>query len=111
MTSHWLFSYGTLRLPEVQQATYGRLLEGHLDELPGFRLESLKISNPEVVALSGIAEHPVAVPADPTDRIPGIRFALTDAELIATDGYEAADYLRHPVRLSSGVEAWVYLAR
>ncbi|MEN0069758.1 MAG: hypothetical protein AAGC63_02005, partial [Propionicimonas sp.] len=68
----WVFSYGTLRLPEVQQATYGRLLDGVDDALPGYRVELLAITNPAVVALSGAAEHPVVRPTgDPSDSVPG----------------------------------------
>ena len=48
-----LFSYGTLQLPEVQRATYGRLLEGRADILCGYRLAPLTITDPGVVALSG----------------------------------------------------------
>jgi hypothetical protein len=110
--TEWVFSYGTLQQPAVQQATYGRLLSGIADELPGFRLEHLRISNPAVIAISGVAEHPVAVrsPA-PADRVTGTRFALTEAELAATDRYEAADYVRVPVVLASGSPAWLYLGR
>ncbi|RZJ42033.1 MAG: gamma-glutamylcyclotransferase, partial [Brevundimonas sp.] len=31
-----LFSYGTLQDPNVQQANFGRLLEGSPDRLPGY---------------------------------------------------------------------------
>ncbi len=109
--TEWVFSYGTLRLPDVQRATYARLLAGEPDELPGYRLESLPISNPEVIAMSGIAEHPVAVPGGARDRVAGVRLALSEAELQATDLYESADYVRRPVVLASGVEAWIYLAK
>jgi hypothetical protein len=33
-----LFSYGTLQQEDVQWSTFGRLLEGEPDELPGFAL-------------------------------------------------------------------------
>lgn len=112
MPREWVFSYGTLRLPEVQLGTYGRLLDGVSDLLPGWRLEQLAISNPDVVALSGVEEHPVAVPTgDPLDTITGERFTLTPDELAATDGYESADYVRTSVVLSSGVTAWLYVGR
>ena len=35
-TDVWLFSYGTLQQDEVQLATFGRLLEGRKDALPGY---------------------------------------------------------------------------
>jgi hypothetical protein len=110
--TEWVFSYGTLRLPQVQQANYGRALDGVPDSLPGFRLDLVAITNPEVVAVSGIAEHPVAVRTDnAADSVDGTRFALTSAELAATDVYEAADYVRVPVTLTSGTTAWLYVGR
>ncbi len=110
--TEWVFSYGTLRLPEVQLANYGRLLAGVEDQLPEFRLDQLAITNPEVVAVSGIAEHPVAVcTGDRADQVGGTRFALSNAELAATDTYESADYARVPVVLVSGTKAWLYVAK
>lgn len=108
----WVFSYGTLQLPEVQQANYGRLLDGVADALPGYRTEYLAITNPEVVAVSGIAEHPVARhTGKPADRVPGTRYTLSLDELVATDAYESADYHRVLVELASGVSAWLYVAK
>jgi len=64
-----LFSYGTLRQPEVQRATYGRLLEGRSDVLVGYRLAPLAISDPEVVRISGKAVHTIArFSGEPGDR-------------------------------------------
>ncbi|WP_203717696.1 gamma-glutamylcyclotransferase family protein [Asanoa siamensis] len=106
-----LFSYGTLRDPAVQQANFGRPLTGHPDAVPGYRLGVLTITDAEVVALSGTAEHPVATPSpNPTDSIAGVVFEITDAELEAADGYEVADYKRVLLPLASGAEAWVYVA-
>ena len=111
-TIEWVFSYGTLQLPEVQRANYGRLLDGVADQLPGYRTEYLAFSNPEVVAVSGIAEHPVARHSgNLEDRVLGTRYALTPDELVATDTYESADYHRVLVELASGVSAWLYVAR
>lgn len=108
----WVFSYGTLSQLEVQQGSYGRLLEGVDDELPGYRLDTLTITNPEVIALSGSTEHPVARrTGDPSDVVAGTRFALTPTELRVTDRYEAADYTRVRVELASGTQAWLYVAK
>jgi hypothetical protein len=105
-----LFSYGTLQLPAVQQATYGRLLDGQPDVLIGYRLVPLKISDEEVVRLSGEAVHRIAVPSgDPMDRISGMVFRLTPAELEATDNYEVDVYARVETVLESGRTAWVYV--
>jgi hypothetical protein len=105
-----LFSYGTLRQPEVQRGTYGRLLDGRADALTGYRLAPLTITDPAVVALSGAPVHMIACwTGDPADRIEGVVFALTPAELAATDAYEADAYARIEVGLESGTRASVYV--
>lgn len=105
-----LFSYGTLQQPRVQLATFGRLLEGQADSLPGFALAPLPITDPEVIATSGAAVHTIAVPTgDPADCIPGIVFEVTPAELAAADAYEVDAYARIEVRLGSGAKAFVYV--
>jgi hypothetical protein len=106
-----LFSYGTLQLPAVQLANYGRLLDGAPDALPGHRLEPIAIDDPEVVRLSGKAVHTIACPTgDLADRIPGTVYLLTPEELAATDTYEAEAYSRVELALESGRTAWVYVS-
>lgn len=106
-----IFSYGTLRLPNVQFANYGRLLDGEPDTLCGYRLEPVKIDDPDVVRISGKAVHTIAVATgDPSDRIQGMVFALSEDELTATDSYETGAYLRIEAQLESGRRAWVYVA-
>jgi hypothetical protein len=106
-----LFSYGTLRQANVQLATFGRLLEGRPDVLPGFTLSPMTITDPHVVATSGASVHTIARPSgDPADRIPGVAFTLTAAEIEAADRYESGPIERIRVRLDSGAEAFVYVA-
>lgn len=106
-----LFSYGTLRQREVQLATYGRELDGSPDALPGYHLSDVEIEDPHVVTLSGKAVHTVArATGDPADRIDGMVFELTEAELAATDKYEVDAYRRVEVRLESGRAAFAYVA-
>lgn len=105
-----LFSYGTLRQPEVQRATYGRLLEGRPDSLAGYRLVPLAISSAEVMRLSGKAVHAIARRTGRSeDRIEGVVFELSAAELEATDAYEVDAYARREVRLESGLAAFAYV--
>lgn len=106
-----LFSYGTLRQAEVQIANYGRLLDGEPDALTGYRLVPVEIDDPDVVRISGQATHTIAVASgDFGDRIPGMVFKLTEAELAATDAYETDAYARLEVTLESGRSVWVYVA-
>lgn len=105
-----LFSYGTLQLPEVQLANYGRRLEGEPDALVGYRLVVLPDRDPDAVRISGAKTHMVARrTGDPADRIPGVVFLLTEEELAATDRYEGSDYGRAELALESGRTALVYV--
>jgi gamma-glutamylcyclotransferase (GGCT)/AIG2-like uncharacterized protein YtfP len=106
-----LFSYGTLRQPEVQLATFGRLLAGRETAVVGFRLEWLTITDPHVIATSGSDRHPLLVPADGPGEssVPGTVFEISAAELAAADEYEVDDYRRVLVPLDTGEQAWVYV--
>jgi hypothetical protein len=107
-----LFSYGSLQQREVQLANYGRALDGEPDVLSGYGVEPLAITNPEVARLSGKAVHIIArETGDPADRIQGVVFELSEAELAVTDAYETADYERAEVTLESGARAFAYVGR
>jgi len=106
-----LFSYGTLQRDEVQRATFGRLLSGRREELPGFELSQVKIGDARVVAATGLTHYANLTFNGRSDsRVSGTAFEVTDAELSAADVYERdAEYVRITVKLASGSEAWVYL--
>lgn len=105
-----LFSYGTLQLETVQMETFGRLLTGAADALPGYSRTMVRIADPAVVATSGVEYHPiVAASDDPDDSVEGMVFEITAAELAAADTYEVSDYKRVEVVLESGLRAWVYV--
>lgn len=107
---HLLFSYGTLRQPEVQRATFGRELEGRQDAIVGYRVEVLRITDPGVIATSGDDRHPILVEADDaSDVVDGTVFAVTADELHAADRYEVDDYTRVEVPLRGGGTAWAYV--
>jgi hypothetical protein len=106
-----VFSYGTLQEERVQLSTFGRLLRGQRDELPGFEPSVVKIEDPQVAAASGRTHHDNATFTGRSDsRVRGMVFEITEAELAAADGYErAAAYVRISVTLASGTRAWVYV--
>src|SRR5215510_4619660 len=90
-----LFSYGTLRQENVQMVSFGRLLTGSPDVLPGYASVMIEISDPDVVATSGATLHPMVVETgNPADEVSGTLFLITDAELAAADAYEVAEYKR-----------------
>jgi gamma-glutamylcyclotransferase (GGCT)/AIG2-like uncharacterized protein YtfP len=106
-----LFSYGTLRQPAVQLANFGRRLTGEADAVAGYRLSTVAIDDPEVVAESGVGIHPIMIQSeDGADSVPGTVFLITQAELDAADDYETGAYIRVEVTLVSGGRAWAYVA-
>lgn len=106
-----LFSYGTLQLERVQLETFGRLLQGGTDELVGYRLSMVKITDPAVLVASGLDEHPIVqFTGNPGDRVAGTVFEITPAELAQADGYEVDDYQRVLAECASGQQAWVYVS-
>jgi gamma-glutamylcyclotransferase (GGCT)/AIG2-like uncharacterized protein YtfP len=105
-----LFTYGTLRDPGVQTALFGRSVPAVDDAIPGFRLEYLAITDPAVVAASGLDRHPILRPSGSDDQVAGSCLELTDEELAAADRYEVDDYTRVRVTLASGRLAWVYMS-
>jgi gamma-glutamylcyclotransferase (GGCT)/AIG2-like uncharacterized protein YtfP len=107
----WLFSYGSLRQPQVQIANFGRLLEGHADTLREYSMSGLKITDPEVVRISGASRHTIVrFSGNPSDVVTGMVFRVTAEELAKADAYEVSDYRRVAVQLSSGRKAFVYVA-
>ncbi|MFT4088760.1 MAG: gamma-glutamylcyclotransferase [Gordonia sp. (in: high G+C Gram-positive bacteria)] len=107
---HVLFSYGTLMDPVVQQGVFGRELPTVADVLPGFVVDTVEITDPDVVALSGLSTHLVLRSGPADSEVPGARLMLDDDDLAAADRYEVDDYQRVAVPLKSGLTAWVYLA-
>jgi len=108
-----LFSYGTLQEDSVQMSTFGRLLEGQQDELPGFEPSRVRIDDPMMAAAIGKTHHAnVRFNGRSDSRVRGVVFEITDAELAAADRYEeVAAYKRIVVVLASGKEAWVYVGK
>lgn len=111
MDHNKVFSYGTLRQANVQLAIYGREVPTVPDSLPAWRLEWIQITDPEVIAASGSDRHPILRVGDGQDSVDGAYLELSDSELAATDKYEVADYARREVVLTSGVIAYVYVAK
>ena len=106
-----LFTYGTLRLPQVQLDTFGRTVDGEGDVLPGYTVDYVDIEDAHVITLSGQAVHPIVRhTGSPLDKVMGTALRITADELDAADEYEVELYHRERVRLASGAEAWVYVA-
>jgi hypothetical protein len=110
MPTEYLFSYGTLQLEAVQIATFGRLLSGTPDVLPGFEGAPVEIDDPTTVSLSGKTHHSIArFTGRDSDTISGTVYEVTPEEILSADEYEVSGYRRVAVTLRSGIRAWVYV--
>ena len=91
-TEQFLFACGDFQQAAVQERVFGRQLSGKPDALVGFRRE------------------PFVQPSDrANERVDGMVFKVTDADLAAADAHEPPNYRRSMARTASGVLAWVYL--
>jgi hypothetical protein len=92
-------------------STFARHLRGGPDQLVGFELAVFTVADPKFVATSGRADHAIVrFNGRPDSRVTGMAFEVTEAELIRSDAYEPAGYVRTLTTLASGREAWVYAA-
>ena len=108
----YLFSYGTLQKDKVQLKLFGRLLNGSKDILRGYKVSSIEITDEAFLAKGDGKDQQIAILTNiKTDFIEGTVFEVTEGELTHADKYEPADYIRIKVKLESGKEAWVYVAK
>lgn len=106
-----LFSYGTLQQQQVQLDTFGRLLEGTKDTLPGYKLGEVEISDAAVIASSGKTHHPILISTgNLNDTVSGTVFLISETELAQADDYEVDEYQRVKASLLSGNTCWIYAA-
>lgn len=108
----YLFSYGTLQKEQVQLETFGRILQGEKDALSGYKIAMLEITDLEVLRTSGQKYHPVLkFSGNEEDRVEGVLFEVTDAEIIQADEYEVDDYKRIETTFTSGKKGFIYVGR
>lgn len=93
-----LFVYGTLKDRTIQQAVFGRVMEGKPDTLEGFTRGEITL---------GGTVYPIIRP-DIYSQVEGLVIEVTLDELALIDRYEGDDYRRVKVTLASGQRAWVY---
>ncbi|MET9689507.1 GDSL-type esterase/lipase family protein [Streptomyces sp. NPDC006514] len=106
--THTLFSFGTLMDERVQTALFGRAVPTSPASLAGYTTRPLKITDPAVIAASGLDVH-LILERRLGASVEGAVLHLTDRELAAADAYEVDDYTRRRVVLSSGESTWAYL--
>ncbi|MFA6239373.1 MAG: gamma-glutamylcyclotransferase family protein [Candidatus Hydrogenedentales bacterium] len=96
----YLFAYGTLLDPSVQQLVVGRRILGEADHLAGYRLTTVR---------DGDETFPNVTP-DPAGTVSGRVLTVDVDELNRVDRYEGSPYRRVETTLASGLRAWVYIA-
>ncbi|GAA2620620.1 hypothetical protein GCM10010425_13650 [Streptomyces spororaveus] len=106
--THTLFSFGTLMDERVQTALFGGAVPTSPASLAGYTTRPLKITDPAVIAASGLDVH-LILERRLGASVEGSVLHLTDEGLAAADAYEVDDYARRRVVLSSGESAWAYL--
>ena len=91
-TEQYLFACGDFQQAAVQEQVFGRRLAGKPDSLVGY------------------CREPFVWPSSNShDRVDGMVFRITDADLAAADAYEPPNYRHSKVETASGFLAWVYL--
>lgn len=88
-----LFTYGTFQRPDVQLDTFGRLVTGEPDWLPGYAIRGGRIRET----------------GNRLDRVPGRVLHVTSDEVEAADEYQVERFRRDQVVLASGRRAWVFV--
>lgn len=105
----YLFSYGTLRYPQVQRDLYGRDLVMREDAIPGYVLSQVEITKQDVLARSDKCFHPtIRYTGNSNDIVKGVVVELTEQELTKSNEYEVDDYQRNSVTTVGNKQAWVY---
>lgn len=100
--THYVFAYGTLQEKEVQLGVFARSLVGFKDELSQYRISDIKVADLyPTLNFTGRDE----------DTITGQVYTLSPQELQKADVYEGEAYERIQVKLGSGKNAWVYIAK
>lgn len=100
-----IFSYGTLQSKEIQMQVFNKLLTGTPDQLQGYKIKDLQIEEE-----FGIEDYFVATPSEnPSDKVNGIVFTISDQDLAKADQFESNAYKRIQITLKSGTTAWIYI--
>ena len=106
-----LFSYGTLQKEQTQLDLFGRRLTGTPDQLPGYTIREVTITDQKFLATGEDPVQRIVLPSgNINDHIEGTALEVTATELLAADQYEPPGYSRVQVTLASGRQAWIYAA-
>ena len=108
----YLFSYGTLQKERTQIELFGRKLNGSADILKGWKLSPIEIHDKTFLSKGeDKMQLTIVQTKNEHDTIKGTVLELTEEELEIADKYEPVGYSRSIVKLESGKETWIYLAK
>ncbi len=107
-----LFSFGTLRQADVQEALFGRRVLSTPDQIVGYKVRRVQIVDPAAIEASGSDLHPaLVVTGEPDDVVRGEVLELTEADLAAAHRYEQVSFERIDVHTQSGRRAVAYVPK
>ena len=107
----YLFSYGTLQQEKTQLELFGRILKGSTDELRGYKIATVEITDEKFLAKGEEKFQKTLVhTGNKNDAVKGTVFEITHEELLLCDKYEPGNYKRIKAKLESGREVWIYTA-
>ena len=105
-----LFSYGTLQKQEVQIALFGRILASQKDQIVGYTLKFIEITDAVVLEMSQEKYHPILeFTGNLSHKVEGTLYEITFEEMLKADEYEVNDYLRIEIKLASGKIGFMYV--
>ncbi|MGY5356111.1 gamma-glutamylcyclotransferase family protein [Wenyingzhuangia sp. IMCC45467] len=107
------FSYGVLQFEKTQIETFGKPLPSKKDIVKGYKLDNIKVVNPEMVTLMDNNFHPIAKPSNnPNDEIIGTVFELNEDDLAKAEAFtnQCKTIKKIEVTLDSGKKSWMYVA-
>ena len=107
----YLFSYGTLQKTEVQLKLFGRVLNGTMDVLKGWKISPIEIKDEKFLAKGEEKSQKTLIATNnDADIVEGTIFEISEEELLLADTYEPDNYKKIEVALASGKETQVYVA-
>ena len=108
----FLFSYGTLQTQRVQLETFGRILQGEKDCLPGYEVSMLEITHVEVLRKSNQKYHPILhFSGNENSVVEGMLYEVSNDEISRADEYEVDDYKRVEAVFTSGKTGFIYVKK
>lgn len=92
--------------------TFGRILQGEKDCLPGYEVSMLEITDEEVLKKSNQKFHPILhFSGNENSVVEGMLYEVSNDEISRADEYEVDDYKRVEAVFTSGKTGFLYVKK